>query len=111
MRNLIDVINEMLKVVPKKEEYIISCLKDIQDSQKYRAPEDMIGWHQVSELLQEFEYNGNTPMWKLEMCSIFSTRPLEEILNEVCQKKAHSRLSKICQWMRKYLFRWMLHSS
>jgi hypothetical protein len=43
MRNLIDVINEMLKVVPKKEEYIISCLKDIQDSQKCRAPEDMIG--------------------------------------------------------------------
>ena len=55
MRNLIDVINEMLTVVPKKDKQIISYLKDIQDSQKYRAPEDMIGWYQVSEMLQEFE--------------------------------------------------------
>ena len=31
MRNLIDVINEMLKVVPKKEKQIISYLKDIQN--------------------------------------------------------------------------------
>ena len=83
MRNLIDVIDEMLKVVPKKEEYIISCLKDIQDSQKCRAPEDMIGWHQVSKLLQEFEFNKKTSMWQLKMCSIFSTQPLKEILKEL----------------------------
>ena len=83
MRNLIDVINEMLKVVPKKEEYIISCLKDIQDSQKCRAPENMIGWYQVSEMLQEFKYNKKTPMWKLEMCSIFSTQPMKQILREL----------------------------
>lgn len=80
MRNLIDVINEMLKVVPKKEKQIISYLEDIQESQKCRAPEDMIGWYQVSEMLQEFEYNKKTPMWKLEMCSIFSTQPMEEFL-------------------------------
>ena len=83
MRNLIDVINEMLTVVPKKEKQIISYLKDIQDSQKYRAPENMIGWYQVSEMLQGFEYNKKTPMWKLELCSIFSTQPMEEILREL----------------------------
>jgi hypothetical protein len=83
MRNLIDVINEMLNDVPKKEKQIISYLKDIQDSQKYRAPEDMIGWYQVSEMLQGFEYNKKTPMWKLEMCSIFSTQPMEQILREL----------------------------
>ena len=83
MRNLIDVINEMLKVVPKKEKQIISYLEDIQESQKYRAPEDMIGWYQVSELLETFEFNKKTPMWKLEMCSIFSTQPIEEILSEI----------------------------
>ena len=83
MRNLINVINEMLTVVPKKEKQIISYLKDIQDSQKYRAPEDMIGWYQVSEMLQGFEYNKKTPMWKLELCSIFSTQPMEEILREL----------------------------
>lgn len=83
MRNLIDVINEMLKVVPKKEKQIISYLEDIQESQKYRAPEDMIGWYQVSKMLQGFEYNKKTPMWKLEMCSIFSTQPMEQILREL----------------------------
>lgn len=44
MRNLIDVINQMLLVVPKSERQIINELLDIIDSQKYRAPEDMIGW-------------------------------------------------------------------
>lgn len=85
MRNLIDVINEMLKVVPKEQEQIISYLKAIQDSQIYRAPENMIGWYQVSEMLQEFEFNKKTPMWQLEMCSIFSTQPLEEIKKEIYQ--------------------------
>ena len=83
MRKLIDVIDEMLKVVPKEQEQTISYLKDIQNSQKYRAPEDMIGWHQVSALLQGFEFNKKTPMWQLKMCSIFSTQPLEEILKEL----------------------------
>ena len=83
MRNLVNVIDEMLKLVPKKEKQIISYLEDIQDSQKYRAPEDMIGWYQVSEMLQKFEYNKKTPMWKLKICSIFSTQPLKEILKEL----------------------------
>ena len=80
MRNLIDVINEMLSVIPKKENSLIVFLEDVKESQRVRAPEDMIGWYQVSEMLQGFEYNKKTPMWKLEMCSIFSTQPMEEIL-------------------------------
>lgn len=43
MRNLIDVINQLLSVVPKSEKQIRNELLDIQDSQKFRAPEDMIG--------------------------------------------------------------------
>ena len=80
MRNLIDVIDEMLSVIPKNEISLIVFLEDVKESQRVRAPEDMIGWYQVSEMLQEFEYNKKTPMWKLEMCSIFSTQPMEEIL-------------------------------
>lgn len=83
MRNLINVIDEMISVVPIDENYIISCLTDIKESQKFRAPEDMMGWFQVSELLETFEFNKKTPMWKLEMCSIFSTQPMEEILSEI----------------------------
>lgn len=83
MRNLIDVINQMLSVVPKSEEQIRIELLDIQESQRCRAPEDMIGWYQVSDILQGFTFNKKTPRWKLEMCSIFSTQPMEEIEKEV----------------------------
>ena len=50
-RNLIDVINEILVVVPKEEADIIATLVDIQESQRVRAPEDMLGWQCVSDLL------------------------------------------------------------
>lgn len=85
MRNLIDVINQLLSVIPKSEEQIRNELLDIQDSQKFRAPEDMIGWYQVSEILQNFTFNKTTPSWQLKMCSIFSTQPLEEIKREIYQ--------------------------
>ncbi len=81
MRKLIDVIDEMLSVIPKNEISLIAFLEDVKESQRVRAPEDMIGWYQVSELLETFEFNKKTPMWKLEMCSIFSTQPIEEILS------------------------------
>ena len=83
MRNLINVIDEMLSVIPKNEISLILFLEDVKESQKFRAPEDMIGWFQVSELLETFEFNKKTPMWKLQMCSIFSTQPIEEILSEI----------------------------
>ena len=43
MRNLINVIEEMISVVPIDENNIILYLTDIKESQKFRAPEDMIG--------------------------------------------------------------------
>lgn len=78
-RNLIDVINEMLFVVPKKETDIITTLVDIRESQRVRAPEDMLGWQCVSDLLNTFTFNKHTPEWKMEMCSIFSMQPIDEI--------------------------------
>ena len=83
-RNLIDVINEMLSVIPKNETDIITTLVDIQDSQRVRAPEDMLGWQCVSDLLNTFTFNKHTPEWKMKMCAIFSTQPIEEI-KEYCK--------------------------
>ena len=83
MRNLINVINEMLSVIPSKEKDLIRTLEDIQDSQRFRAPEDMKGWWQISDELNKIEFNKKTPLWKLQMCSIFSTQDLEEIKKEV----------------------------
>ena len=93
MRNLINVINEMLSVIPSKEKDLIRTLEDIQDSQRFRAPEDMIGWWQISDelgyILNEIEdipkflRRIKTPEWKLKLFSIFSTQDLEEIKKEV----------------------------
>jgi len=69
----------MLFVVPKKEIDIITTLVDIQESQRVRAPEDMLGWQCVSDLLNTFTFNKYTPEWKIEMCSIFSMQPIDEI--------------------------------
>lgn len=83
MRNLVTLIDEMIKEIPAKEEYLISSLRDIQDSQRYRAPEDMLGWQCVSEELQGLNLNKRSPMWKLKICSIFSTMSIEQIKEEL----------------------------
>lgn len=83
MRKLIEVIDEILTVVPKRRKDIIESLIDIQDSQQYRAPEDMLGWYCVKEILDGFEYNRKTPHWQLEMLSIFTTTPIQEIEDKI----------------------------
>lgn len=98
MRNLINVINEMLSVIPKNEISLIVFLEDVKESQRVRAPEDMTGWWEISKKLDRmlFKYDNlpetlrimlkpllTPPMWKLQMCSIFSTQPIEEILSEI----------------------------
>lgn len=86
MRNLIVLIDQMLAVIPEREDRLISSLKDIQDSQRYRAPEDMLGWQLVSEELQNLNLNMRSARWKFEICSIFSTMPVDEIKEELKKK-------------------------
>jgi hypothetical protein len=93
MRNLIDVIDEMLSVIPIKEKMLIAFFKDIKESQKVRAPEDMTGWWEISDelgiMLNEFDDIPKLlrriliPEWKLKLFSIFSTQSLDEIKNEI----------------------------
>lgn len=77
----------MLRVIPEKETTLIYSLKDIQDSQKYRAPEDMLGWQLVSEELQNLNLNLRSAKWKFEICSIFSTLTIDEIKAELRNNK------------------------
>lgn len=83
MRNLKDVINEMLKVIPKDEINLIDALKDIRNNQIYRAPEDTVGWELVSEELQLIDLNFNSEYWKFKIFSIFSTMSIEDIKKEL----------------------------
>jgi hypothetical protein len=93
MRNLIDVIDEMLSVIPEKEKDLIAFFKDVKESQRVRAPEDMTGWWEISDelgiMLNEFDDIPKLlrriliPEWKLKLFSIFSTQSLDEIKNEI----------------------------
>lgn len=83
MRNLKDVINEMLKVIPEDEINLIDALKDVRNDQIYRAPEDTIGWELVSEELQSIPLNSNSEYWKFKIFSIFSTMSIEDIKKEL----------------------------
>ena len=93
MRKLIDVIDEMLSVIPEKEMDLISFFEDVKESQRVRAPEDMTGWWQISDelgiMLNEFDDIPKLlrriliPEWKLKLFSIFSTQSLDEIKNEI----------------------------
>lgn len=82
-RNLIEIIDKMLLIIPNEEERLRTSLIDIQDSQRFRASEDMIGWYQIKEFLDNFEWNLETPEWKLQMCSIFTTQPVENIKKDI----------------------------
>lgn len=83
MRNLKDVINEMLDVIPNTEGYLIARLKSIRNDQIYRAPEDTVGWELVSEELQSIPLYPNSEYWKLKIFSIFSTMSIEDIKKEL----------------------------
>jgi hypothetical protein len=93
MRKLIDVIDEMLSVIPEKERDLISFFEDVKESQRVRAPEDMTGWLEISnelgyilneiEDIPKFLRRVKTPVWKLKLFSIFSTQSLDEIKNEI----------------------------
>ena len=94
MRDLISLIDEMIAEIPKKEKYLIESLKDIQESQLVRAPEDMLGWELVSEELRNMEMTPLSPMWKYKICSIFSTMPIEDIKKEVKEECRKNRIKK-----------------
>lgn len=93
MRKLIDVIDEMLSVIPEKERGLISFFEDVKESQRVRAPEDMTGWFEISnelgyilneiEDIPKFLRRIKIPVWKLKLFSIFSTQSLDEIKNEI----------------------------
>jgi hypothetical protein len=93
MRKLIDVIDEMLSVIPEKERDLISFFEDVKESQRVRAPEDMTGWLEISnelgyilneiEDIPKFLRRIKIPVWKLKLFSIFSTQSLDEIKNEI----------------------------
>lgn len=78
MRNLIEVIDEMLKVIPENEEVLRNDLEYHRDSQSYKAPEDMIEWKLTHKTLSEAMFPVKED-WQWEVWSIWSTKSVEEL--------------------------------
>lgn len=79
MRNLINVIDDMLDVVPKHNTELIEELERIKHDQIYRtAPESMVRWEEVSYVLMDY-----IPIpkeeWEFKVLSIWSTKSIEEL--------------------------------
>lgn len=82
MRNLCQVINDMIREIPVyNNEHIYNRLSWVLDDASYRAPEDNIGWDKVSSILKEYvpKDKNNVKDWEIKILSIFSTHPEEEI--------------------------------
>lgn len=79
MRNLTAVIRQMMACIPETEKELISEFKWLEEDSYYKAPESPIGWQRVSEQLQMMDINSTSPRWMVEMCSIFSTYPVDSI--------------------------------
>ena len=72
MRNLPEVIDQMLAVIPEGHA-IVPVLADIKSSAQFTAPEtEVTWWHTVSDTLQEFLGDPTTDEWKQEVAKIFA---------------------------------------
>ncbi len=81
MRNLVNVINEMVENIPESEIDLIKELERIKsDYIQWTAPESMVRWEEVSYTLQDYLYNPKpTKEWQFKVLSIWSTKSIEEI--------------------------------
>ena len=81
MRNLVNVINEMVENIPESEIDLIKELERIKSDQiQWTAPESMVRWEEVSYALQDYLYNPKpTKEWQFKILSIWSTKSIEEV--------------------------------
>ena len=81
MRNLVNVIDAMIKNIPENEVDLIKELERIKSDQiQWTAPESMVRWEEVSYVLQDSLYNPKPKEeWEFQVLSIWSTKSIEEI--------------------------------
>ena len=74
MRDLDEIIDKMLNVIPSAEKDLIASLKSTQDSFRYSAPEiARIWWMQTLKILEN-DVGEPTEDWQKEVQRIFSGR-------------------------------------
>lgn len=76
------VIAQMLEKIPSSETELINDLKWNLKDASYKAPEETLQWDRTYNTLVK-HIPGLIEDWQFEVVSIFTTRPVEELKNEI----------------------------
>jgi hypothetical protein len=84
MRNLVDVIKQILEIVPKSEHRLCNQLSDIMESASCAAPEIMPTWWGVAQkaIFENIDVNTEfvfMKLWEQQVISVWSTKSIEEL--------------------------------
>lgn len=86
-RNIMDVIDTLLCIIPEGEQWFINELKSIKDSASYNPPEaQYLGWERLVEASMD-AYGASYPTadWQFNVTSIISTIPINELRIQVAE--------------------------
>lgn len=84
MRELINVLNEIINTIPKTETVILHRLDNLKGSVLCTAPELMHEWwYRTHDVLTENVPEKPTEDWQWKILSIFSTRTVDELKKDL----------------------------
>ena len=81
MRNFKNVVNQILTIIPKTESQLICAIDILIDDTEFSAPESTAPWHKMFNVLQTYIERPKS-MWEINVWSIFSEIPVEEIIEQ-----------------------------
>jgi hypothetical protein len=85
MRNIVEVINQIITVVPLQEPDLIRKLEKLTEDSWYQAPESNLYWFKLHDVLMGYiDYKNIQNLWEFQVFSIFSTMRLEEVIENYC---------------------------
>ncbi len=71
-RQLTDVIDQMLKVIPPEKDRLIAILKDLHSSADFASPENQLMWWKETMAALNQEIGKPSAPWELEVQRIFT---------------------------------------
>ena len=84
MRNFNRVAKEIVSIIPKTEYQLLNAIDILIDDTKFTAPESTVPWDKMFNLLQ-LHMAQPRKMWEINVWSIFSEIPLQEIVEQMEQ--------------------------
>lgn len=81
MRKLSEVIHAMIAEIPEQESDLTQSLKKVEESAIYAAPENMVHWQRVREILMKNFGEKPTLDWQCSVVAIWTDKPKEQFIN------------------------------